>query len=126
MKKIIAILLCLTFVLGVFAACNKVDEQPDNTNDNNVNTGNENTGDENTGDENTGDENTGDENTGDENVGDEVVDDVVDAKPVLDLEGVEPLRYTTLGQDAQYTITNGDVLMSFFFEPFESFLGVCK
>ncbi len=126
MKKIIAILLCLTFVLGVFAACNKVEEQPDNTNDNNVNTDNENTGDENTGDENTGDENTGDENTGDENVGDEGVDDVVDAKPVLDLEGVEPLRYTTLGQDTQYTITNGDVVMSFFFEPFESFLGVCK
>ena len=123
MKKIIAILLCLTFVLGVFAACNKtdVDEQPDNTNDN------VNAGDETTGDETTGDETTGDETTGDENVEDEpAVEEIVDEKPVLDLEGVEALRYTTLGQDAQYSITNGDIITSYFFEPFETFLGVCK
>ena len=64
-------------------------------------------------DENTGNENTNGENTGDGNTGDEIID----AKPTLELEGVEPIRYSSLGVDYQYTIVGGDRVSKFLNEP---------
>ena len=104
----------------------------DNENTGDENTGNENTGDENNGNENTGDENTGNENNGDENTGDEnngnenTGDENTNTDPVFDLTGVEPIRYTTLGADYQYTVGGGSKLTKYMDEPKESFLGVCK
>ena len=114
MKKIIAILLCLSFVLVAFAACNK-EEQPDDQDKDPV-------VDPTDSDEPTDSDTDPVDSDPDPVIPDEPVDDI----PVLDLEGVEAVRYSSLGQDATYTIGGGDKLMSFFEEPFESFLGVCK
>ncbi len=46
--------------------------------------------------------------------------------PVLDLDGVEAVKHSSLGRDAIYFISDGDTLRSYFEEPIESFYGVCK
>ncbi len=102
MKKLVSLLLCFIMILTSFAAC-KPDNAPEDT-------------------ESTPVESTpavGDPNGGGSS------NNPSDA-PVLNLDGVSPIRYTALGEDDAYTIAGGDKLSSFFEEPFESFLGVCK
>ncbi len=107
MKKIIALLLCLAFVAGVFVACNNVEEPPVVEPDNG-------TTEEPSGDGD-GDGN-GDQEAPDTNEGDSTG---------LDLTGVESIRYTSLGEDYQYLVGSNRV-SKFTNEPKESFLGVCK
>ena len=107
MKKIIALLLCLTFVLGVLAACNKPEEPPVVEPD----------------DKNTETPAVDDDPNKNENQG--KPEDKVESGPVLDLTGVEPIRYTRLGEDYQYLVGK-DRVSKFLNEPKESFLGVCK
>ncbi len=46
---------------------------------------------------------------------------------VLDLEGVEPVKHSDLGYDDNYSNNcKGEYFMSYYEEPIESFLGVCK
>ena len=125
MKKIIALLLCLTFVFGVLAACNKTDGVSDNTNDN-ANTNDETVGGEENDGENTDDkvdeEGAKDNNEGEGNIEDEIVDN----KPTLDLEGVEAITYSHREADHQYTVGAANRLLKIRNKTKESFLGVCK
>jgi len=46
---------------------------------------------------------------------------------ILDLEGVKPIKHSDLGYDDYYTNNcKGEYFLSYYEEPFESFLGVCK
>ena len=125
MKRIIAILLCLSFVLTMLAACTPSDDNTPDDTDNNV-SDSENDGANDSG-ENT-DDSTVDSTEDSTDVVDPETPDVNtdDSEPVLNLEGIEAIRYSNLGEDDVYTIAGGDKLSSYFEEPFESFLGVCK
>ena len=102
MKRIISLILCMILILTALAAC-KPDSTPENTESTPV-------------ESNPPVDNPNEENT-ENNEG---------QAPILNLDGVSPIRYTTLGEDDSYTIAGGDKLSSFYEEPFESFLGVCK
>ena len=122
MKKAIALLICLCFIFSTFVACNHDDQQ---RGENNVNTPE----DENTEDSNSENDENKEENKDpdDENKpGDSTDSEIVDTRPVLDLTGVEPIRYTTLEEDYQYLAGGDGKLSKFLNEPKESFLGVCK
>ena len=122
MKKLIAILLCLAFMLTTFAACTPAEEPVDDpdkdTSDSTDTNDTEDTTDTNDDEDTTDTE----DNTADT----EDKKDEESAAPVLDLTNVEAVRYTSLGPDDSYTIYGGDKLTSFFEEPVESFFGVCK
>ena len=119
MKKLIAILLCLAFMLTTFAACTPAEDPADDpTKDTSDSTDTTDTNDTNDTEDTTDTE----DNTSDT----EDKKDEEPAAPVLDLEGVEAVRYSSLGEDDSYSIFGGDKLSSFFEEPIESFFGVCK
>ena len=101
MKKIIAMLICIAFVITAFAACNKEEEPPEIP-----------------------DELPETQDSDSEGETDPVEEPNI--KLGLDLTGVEPLRYSRLGPGKQYVIAGGDRLSKYDGEPKESFLGVCK
>ena len=109
-SRILALLLCLVFVLGTLASCNTQDdpsngETPDSTVD-------------------TSDNETPNSDTADS--GEDTTEEPSGSASGLDLTGVEPIRYTKLGEDYQYVLGGGNRLSKFMNEPKESFLGVCK
>lgn len=111
MKKLIAVLLCL-FLLTAFVSCATVNntDEPDDTMPDSGNGGG--AGD----DTSAGTGNDTSAGTGNEPVG----------EPTLDLEDVTPIKDFSLIEDDRYTIAGGDVLTSYFEEPLDTFLGVCK
>ena len=125
MKKIIALLLCFTFVFGILAACNATSDIPDNEKYT-PNTDNETAdGDDVDGDigKEIGSDDTIEEDLGGDDIGEE---EIVDAKPMLNFEGVEAKAYTVRESSYQYTVGRVNRLLKFVNKTEEDFLGVCK